>query len=432
MTLFEPTILKPVQLRFDKQAPNATAWDKLEGLLKFGPYLGVSGEPRIAILFPKGVRDKARDLYQLLRDGNSRYKGFATTFRFDLQGSDIDVVPVDVSENDSLATQTTAYKEAVIQHCGSGPAQLYIVLHGRTPPQQLESPYYAVKAALLERNIPSQSVTFELLGADPSLEWSIGNIALASFCKLGGVPWIADRPNHDRHLIVGVGVAERHDPVSRERRRKMAYTTCTTSGGQYRFSSLGSVSESRDTHLTSLESAVRESLLKAATDEGVKELTIHMTKDFSFDERECVRRAVESTDILDQIETYVVKVTSEERFFLIDTDDRSQVPQKGQCINLESDDFLLYTDGRSDRKSYRGRFPTAIRVTQYPSIPGQSSPIDSIQRVFDLSQVNFRGFNAMSRPATLVYSEQVAELLGFGIATESLHGAPILDSMWFL
>ena len=57
---------------------------------------------------------------------------------------------------------------------------------------------------------------------------------------------------------------------------------------------------------------------------------------------------------------------------------------------------------------------------------------DLVSQVFDLGQSNWRGFNALSRPVSILYSELIAELLGHGIVPDEKVRAALSTKLWFL
>ena len=74
-------------------------------------------------------------------------------------------------------------------------------------------------------------VTSDLIENDEQFSWSVGNIALALFAKLGGVPWLIEVPDADDDLIIGVGRADipRDDGVE----RLFGYALSFASNGYY-------------------------------------------------------------------------------------------------------------------------------------------------------------------------------------------------------
>jgi hypothetical protein len=125
-------------------------------------------------------------------------------------------------------------------------------------------------------------------------------------------------------------------------------------------------------------------------------------------------------------------------FFAVDPSHPTGIPERGTSIRLSGNEHILYTEGRDDPKTWRDRIPTAVRVRDWTSTELTGDRRYRLKKllseVLDLSQVNFRGFNATSRPAPLVYSKQVARQLEYAAENDdnfTVH-SKLLHSMWFL
>lgn len=433
--MFKASQLSVPLLRFSADDGTSVTSDKLRGLRQFGPYKRVEGTPTFAFVFPKGRSSEANSLYRALASGVDLFKGFPTVFRMAFAREQM--LPITGFSLDARADQHERAEvySAVVQSWLATNAihpDLVFLLHDRTPDWQDDSPYHSCKKLLLARGIVSQSVTFDLLSNSTQFGWAAANIALAAFCKLGGVPWVVHRDRHDEELILGVGRAESVEPEDRTRHRTTAFTTCLTSRGEFKFSSIGRTCSDRQSYIASLAEAVKLAIVRVGVQHSaVHQLSIYVTKEFGHDEMDAVAAGVAAAAPATSLQVYVLKVTQEERFFVLDTESKFGVPRRGTCIELSPKDALLYTEGSDDQRTWRNRLPTAVRVRQYPSQSEPAFDPMALHKVLDLSQVNFRGFNASSRPAVLVYAERVARLLESGV--EIAHdGNKSLDRMWFL
>jgi argonaute-like protein implicated in RNA metabolism and viral defense len=419
-------------LLFSRQDPSHTATDKLRGLHRFGPYQQLRKPPTFAFVFPSGRNEDANSLFRALRSGVGPFKGFPTVFRTRFERNQVEAVTgFTIPEPTDGRAVGHAYSEAIAKWLRTHTQpDLMFILHDKTPEWEEDTPYHYCKRLLLQLGVVSQSVTFDLLRNPTQFEWSAANIALAVFCKLGGVPWITARAARQEHIIIGVGRAEVQDPVDRWRRRRTAFTTCLTGSGEFRFSTVARTMDSDGEYLTELTRSVSEALRKATGfSSPPSAIAIHVTKDFSRGEMEAVQAGLTPGSAID---VTVLKVTDEPHFFLVDSDASSGLPQRGTCIRLSERDALLYTEGSDDPKTWRDRLPAAVRIRDY-SASKRLSP-DAIAEVLDLSQVNFRGFNARSAPAPLVYSRRVARLIEANAQDASggsVH-ASLSEKMWFL
>ena len=430
--MFTPNRFTIPLLLFSQEDQTASSPDKLKGLHKFGPFRKLSKSPRFAFVFPQGRNREANSLFLALRNGVGPFKGFPTLFRTSFDKTQVEGITGFSAgrARSGVDAAARAYEEAVLAWLESHEKpDLVFILHDRTVSWDEHTPYHHCKKALLKRGVVSQSVTFDLLRNPSQFEWSAANIALAVFCKLGGIPWVAAQSATRDHIVIGVGRAETQDPTTRARKRRTAFTTCLTGRGEYRFSTVGKTVEARNDYLTELTKAVKASVDKAlALQQLLTGVTLHVTKNFSRDEMAAVAAGLQPRP---EINITVLKVTEEPHFFVVDTENQAGLPQRGTCIRISPRDSLLYTEGRDDLRSWRDRLPTAIRVQDHS--PSRQLTNDSIREVLDLSQVNFRGFNARSMPAPLVYSNRVARLLESSANGEGPLIHPALgETMWFL
>ena len=94
-------------------------------------------------------------------------------------------------------------------------------------------------------------------------------------------------------------------------------------------------------------------------------------------------------------------------------DDRFQdgIPKRGTVVQISDRDFLLYTEGREETEPWTSRLPVALRVTPQDKNAPPSTVASILRQINDLSQVNWRGFNARSQPISVYYGTLIAQLL---------------------
>jgi len=430
--------LDPVQFAFRDEQSRP---DKMRGLVDFGPYADLHRAPRFGFVFPSEYRDYANRLFLALKNGVGAFKGVETTFRFPLTRDQ--VFPVTGFSIGSRSHHEAAklYESAIVEWQAKQSAQapdLFFVLHPRTPPSEMDTPYYACKARLLSQGILSQNVTAELVSDQAKFEWSAANIALGAFVKLGGIPWVVFGKELDQELIVGVGRSFLFDPQSRATTGYVGFTACFSARGQFQFLALADVAETRDEYLQLLKAVVATSLKKAeALGRTVSSLTLHVPKQMSREETEVVAKAVAEHPKQNILQVAIIKVSEEDAFFAVDTDFNDGVPRRGTIIQLSDRDYLLYTEGREEKESWAPfRTPVALRITPQNGI--RFSGIRTfLRQVNDLSQVNWRGFNARSKPISIYYGSLIARLLGHvpsaSMKTLSATARQLLETrMWFL
>ena len=414
--------------------------DKLRGLQKYGPYQRLNKAPQLGFIFPKGDNETANALYRALRMGVGLFHGMPEVFKMAIDRKHVfSVGEFTIREEFNDHDAARAYVDAIADWADKRNLQpdLLFTIHRKTPAWEDGSPYYACKAALLQRGLLSQSVTTDLMRNPTQFEWAAANIALQSFVKLGGVPWVIGRRSDKHQIIIGVGRAEAMDPQTRKRTRAIAFTTCLRSDGTFKFATVGKAVDRKE-YLNELGKAVSGAIQRAQSEEEMplEMISIHLPKEFGREEREQVETALRSIEQATLPAIHVLKVSDEDRFFLVDDAHEMGLPSRGTCVRLSHRDYLLYTEGREEKLVWRNRTPTALRIRHYEGDKrGTRLAVlpELVSQVFDLSQANWRGFNAVSRPVSILYSELVARVLAHGQTGVPLVPSQDLENrLWFL
>jgi len=100
-------------------------------------------------------------------------------------------------------------------------------LHGE------ENPYLIAKAGFLTHQVPVQEFTLETTTIpDGRLGYALNNMALASYAKLGGIPWlIKASPTVTHELVIGLGSANIGEGRLGKRERIVGITTVFSGDG---------------------------------------------------------------------------------------------------------------------------------------------------------------------------------------------------------
>jgi argonaute-like protein implicated in RNA metabolism and viral defense len=432
--MFTYNLLHNSGFRFSPDSPEAVHEDRLRGIIRFGPYRKVMTSPKIAFVFPDGYRDQANSLYLALRNGIGLFKGLPSVFKVPLEKHQVVAITgFKLRNRFDHHDSALRYRDAIqtwINANGSIP-DLFVNLHPKSMGWEEDSAYSATKAVLLKDGFLSQNVTFELIQNSAQFEWSVANIALGIFVKLGGIPWAINRADGENEFVIGMGRSESYDSRTRARQRSIAFTTCLQSNGIYEFGNFGRACGDKEAFMRELENTLRHTIAQLRSRRpNVAALVLHFPKDFSFDERElCTRVATEAKVNIPRIE--FVKVTEEDRFFAIDDESPDQVPRRGTCIRLSNTDFLLYTEGSEERQTWVNRPPSAVRIRHYGEPESDLLRREIVGQVFDLSLSNWRAFNARGYPVSIFYSKLISRILQHADLSD-VHGEHLSDRMWFL
>jgi hypothetical protein len=132
--------------------------------------------------------------------------------------------------------------------------------------------YYLAKHALASEHLSSQFVDRKHLDDRNSFKWSISNIGLGLFAKMGGVPWLV-KPSTEKCLIVGIGQA--HSIVNAKIERYVAYSVLSDSTGQYEAIRVLGDTHNQRQYLATLRANLKKVLIEHAG--KFKSFVIHVT-----------------------------------------------------------------------------------------------------------------------------------------------------------
>jgi argonaute-like protein implicated in RNA metabolism and viral defense len=316
-------------------------------------------------------------------------------------------------------------------HTGNLP-DIFFIVHDKTEHEEEDSPYYACKAVLLRKGVMTQNVTVDLIRNSSQFQWAASNIALAAFAKLGGTPWSIEPSSTRKSLVIGIGRTEKVDFRSRQRRTYQAFATCSSSTGRFGFVSVHPEVD-EDNIVESLKKATVLALSNAEKlNLPYDSLVIHLTGELKRDEVEGIEEAVGQFHTASEVPVCVLSVSEDNDIFVVDDGNPAGIPSRGVVIQLRPSEYLLLTEGNEDLGAARFRTPCSVRI-RIRRVPDGLDAAALIAQVYDLAQVNFRGFNAASKPVSVLYSELIARVLRCENVAEALAERQELSQrMWFL
>lgn len=401
--------LSPVRLRFSPDIPSRTGTHAFTGLRQHGPYDSSELNLRdgsLLFVFPSSEQALARRLANALLKGVGSYPGFAHLFKVSVpSGNALKSLKVDTNVT-NLRSAGKGYRDAIAEWSAASDHQepdVAIVLVPRTERFEVHTPYYEAKAAFAQLAIPTQMVSAELLRDETQFQWSVANIALAIFAKLGGIPWAVEAPE-DNDLIVGIGRADVGRNGGRE--RHFGYAVTFVSNGIYRQTWSFTPTSDDALYEQRLQEAI-EGALRADLDQSPPRLIIHLAKQAGKREIEAAQRAMTAAGM--EVPVAFLRLDDSSLHDIADTDTATFAPPKGLVAKLGARRALLQTEELGALGPPNG--PLLVAMDHRSTVP--EADFDRlIAQAFRLAHANWRGFNAQSKPATLVYGEQLASLVG--------------------
>lgn len=273
--------------------------------------------------------------------------------------------------------------------------------------------YYLAKYLFTNEHIPLQVVTLDVLKNTDTLKWSISNIGLQIFSKLGGKPWKV-KPRNEKCLIIGIGQANKESIEGGQVRieKYFAYSVLTDSSGLYIDLKVLSQANQWQQYLEDLKNNLR-GVIESNKDRFQK-IVIHTPFKIKRDELFSIKEIIESltTGENNQTEFVVLKVNTKNKFFGYDLSANSLVPYESTCLSLSDKEYLLWFEGlqyHNPNVSKRFSGPTHIEFFFKTNSAGLDNSF--LQDVLNLSGANWRGFNAKSLPVSILYCQLVARFI---------------------
>jgi hypothetical protein len=415
-------ILPPTQLRFNSSLKFAIDPMPSAGIRKFGPYdasLFAQNRINCGVIYSDEVKKQKEALAQGLINGEgSSFPGFTTLFR----------APIifDPSYERCVKSSDRGLRQAADEIAAKNCDLVFIIA-----PQRSEQTYRECKSVLLSNGIPCQFVTAAKLQNPSQRPWVLGNIALASYAKVGGTPWVVADSSGRHELVMGVSRAQEES----NKKCVVGFVTLFNQEGDFLLLHSKTPVVRWDDYVKGLEDLVFDAYQEYESRFSAPEsLVIHFHKRPGFKELEAVNSALKRLDRT--IPYALVHLNEFSAFRLFDTAHSSHVPSSGLMVRLSRRRALLLLDGRENGKRNRMGVPnvwdisldkrSTIELDEFPRLVSQ------VQR---FARVNWRGFNAKSLPVTINYSKLICDqVLEVGVDSwNSIVGnGRLREKAWFL
>jgi hypothetical protein len=288
-----------------------------------------------------------------------------------------------------------------------------------------DNPYYVVKAIFLKHRVPVQEITLETMRLpDSQLVYAVNNMSLATYAKVGGVPWLLKSdPTVAHELVVGLGSHCIRSSRLGSGERFVGITTVFSSDGRYLLDDRTSAvpyDEYAHALFKSLERCI-DSVRKIdnwRSSDAVR-LIFHVFKPFRDREVEAVSKLVDALG-LTEVKYAFLHVVDDHPFYLFDEMSRGfgygenhrgeLAPERGLAVALgDSECLLCFTGGREVKLPRHGMpQPALLRLHRQSTFRDMTY---LVRQAFDFSCHSWRMFTPAPLPITIHYSELIAGLL---------------------
>ncbi|MBI5035004.1 MAG: hypothetical protein HZB51_31145 [Chloroflexi bacterium] len=275
--------------------------------------------------------------------------------------------------------------------------------------------YNSAKYLFIKEDIPLQFVTLDLLKDANTLKWSVSNIGLQIFAKLGGKPWKV-KPTNEKCLIIGIGESHKEAIVDNRRviEKYFAYSVLTDSSGLYLDMELVGRAQSQDSYTQQIKENIQRII--QCRKQNFKKFVIHTPFKIKKYELDSIRKAIQTVqrdENNDSLEFAVMKINTQNKFFGYDLDANSLVPFESTFVQLSPREYLVWFEGvQYHTPNVYKRFAGPVHIEFRYSTAGVFGKEKSyLQDALNLSGANWRGFNAKALPVSIHYCRLVADFI---------------------
>lgn len=419
------------------------------GISQYGPYTKRTfdrNNPAICVICAQHAKGSVEQFVRKLLKGipSSKYFGNGLEGKFNVGTSRVEIF---VTLSDDVNSYKTAIEQAIRKKSDEGGRWDLALVQVRESYKQLsvkENPYYWGKSLFFLHQIPVQDFTMELLDqSDYSLGYSLNNMALACYSKMGGIPWLLkSSPTISHELVIGIGSANvKQDAASQ---RIMGITTVFSGNGSYIVSNKSKAVAPED-YCSALTTVLSDTIQKIRKPMNWQEgdtirLIFHASvKLFNKDEIKAIK-AVMSEYRDYHIEYAFLKISEDHGLHLFDTATSREkkgklAPLRGKMLALSKNEMLIYLIGQKQLRQETDGHPRGIILSLHKESTFKDIKYLTIQ-FYGFASHSWRSYFPNPMPVTISYSDLIARNLGWLNQLPEWNDAimfgKIGQSQWFL
>lgn len=421
------------------------------GLMQNGPYTKRTfdrNDPSICVICAQQDKGRVEQFVRKLLKGMSSNKYFSNGLegKFALGTSRVEVFE---TSTDSVDAYRSAIETAIRKKADDGGRWDLALVQVRQSFKKLkvtDNPYYLGKSLFFLHQVPVQDFTIELLGqSDYSLGYSLNNMSLACYAKMGGVPWLLkSSPTLSHELVIGIGSANIRQDRSTQNQRIMGITTVFSGDGSYIVSST-SKAVPPESYCGALSSVLGENIEKIQRrmnwqkGDTIRLIFHAQVKKFNNEEIQAVRTVVSRYKDY-QIEYAFVKISENHGLHMFDSSTSAMpkgrlAPNRGKTFKLSKNEMLVYLIGQRELRHNTDGHPRGVIVNVHKDSTFKDIKYLSAQ-LYSFASHSWRSYFPNPVPVTIGYSDLIAHNLGWLNQlpgwSDSVMIGKIGQSQWFL
>jgi hypothetical protein len=453
------TCPKPIYV-FDPSGVQTKTWHD-GGLQEFGPYTRQTftpSRPRICIVCQEHMKGRVEQFLQKFLRGipavHANRKAFANGLigKYRLENCTTSFF---MTENSSAEAYRKAATQAIQKSTSENFRWDLALVQVEEKFKTLvgdSSPYFVTKGIFLTQQVPIQDFRTETTSMpDSTLQYTLNNMALATYAKMGGIPWLLKaNPTIAHELVFGLGSAHLRGSRFGSVKRLVGITTVFSGDGKYRVSTISKAAE-MESYGTALLESLRETVTRIKTEMNWQSsdhvrLVFHAFKPVKDVEAEAVKTVMSELGNFD-LDYAFLHVAEHHPFLLFDHSQKGvydyetkkskgiSVPARGLFMHLSARETLLTLIGPTQVKTANQGIPSPVLLRLHPS-SSFSDMTYLTRQVFLFASHSWRSFFPAELPVTIKYSDLIARLLG-NLGTLSNWNSDVMvgriaNTRWFL
>jgi Piwi domain len=422
-----------------------------KGLTHYGPYTKRTfdrNDPSICVICAQHDKGRVEQFVRKLLKGiaNSKYFSSGLEGKFTLGTSRVEVF---ATTTDSVEAYKSAIETAIRKKADDGGRWDLALVQVRQSFKKLkvtENPYYLGKSLFFLHQVPVQDFTIELLAqSDYSLGYSLNNMGLACYAKMGGVPWLLKAsPTLSHELVIGIGSANIGQERGADNQRIMGITTVFSGDGSYIVSNTSKavVPEAYCEALTAVLGETIEKIQKRMNwqkGDTIRLIFHAQVKKFNKEEIEAVRAVIDKYREY-QVEYAFLKISEDHGLHMFDSATAGVqkgrlAPMRGRTFKLSKHEMLVYLIGQRELRQDMDGHPRGVILDVHKDSTFRDIKYLSAQ-LYSFASHSWRSYFPNPMPVTISYSDLIARNLGWLNQlpgwNDSVMIGKIGQSQWFL
>jgi len=392
------------------------------GLKECGPYSQQTfskNRPRIAVVCEASAKGRVEQFLHKFFNGQPHPKRRPGPFDNGLIGKyRLDGVSPKffLADGPTAAAYQQAAQEAVAEEDRWDLALVQIEREFRER-EGADNPYLVTKHAFLTHQTPVQEFTLETASLwDGQLAYALNNMALATYSKLGGTPWLLRCDRAIAHeLVIGIGSAEVGEGRLGSRQRVVGFTTVFSGDGDYRIANR-SQAVPYDQYGRALLDTLKSTVDTVSRDMNWQDgdhvrLVFHAFKPFRDVEAGAVKALMDGLGRCD-VDFAFLEISEHHPYLLFDEGQEgvrdfetkqtkgAYAVERGKMLRLSKSEILLVLTGPRDVKRPEDGLPSPILLRLHR----QSTFTDTTylaRQVYAFANHSWRSFFPGSLPVTV-------------------------------